>query len=356
MMSFKLNLSSKSVRELTQQLEKARQRGDLNEATRVSALLSFSSGYFIDEVSEILQVAVSTLYQWVRQYLAKGLTGLLSKKRPGRPPKLTKNQRKKLACWIEQGPEACGFESACWVTPMIQELILEKFGVFYSVNYLSQLLRTLGFSYQKAKFVAANQDKEQREAWLQDTWPKILKKAKKMNAYILFGDESSFPQWGTLSYTWARIGKQPVVKTSGNRKSYKVLGAIDYFTGKFFAKGHLGKLNADSYIQYLKEILSQTRKHIFLIQDGAPYHKGSKMQKFLKENKHRLTVYTLPAYSPDYNPIEMLWKKIKRLGTHLKYFPTFDSLVDRVEKMLIEFSCAADEVLALFGLYTKKTA
>ncbi len=140
------------------------------------------------------------------------------------------------------------------------------------------------------------------------------------NGYILFGDEASFPQWGTLNYTWSKKGQQPIIKTSGCRKSYKVFGLIEYFTGKFFAKGHHGKLNADAYITYLKEVLSKTRKHIFIIQDGAPYHRGAKMNTFFKQNSDRITVYRLPSYSPDFNPIEMLWKKIKQQGTHLKYF------------------------------------
>ena len=75
------------------------------------------------------------------------------------------------------------------------------------------------------------------------------------------------------------------------------------------------------------------------------------MRSFFEESKHRLTVYTLPSYSPDYNPIEMLWKKIKTVGIHMKHFPTFESLVDKVEDMLVLFSCAPNEVLALFGLY-----
>ena len=41
------------------------------------------------------------------------------------------------------------------------------------------------------------------------------------------------------------------------------------------------------------------------------------------------------------------------MGTHLKYFPTFETLIERVEEMLIEFKNAADEVLALFGFYAK---
>ena len=92
----------------------------------------------------------------------------------------------------------------------------------------------MGFSYQKAKFVADHKDPEKRKLWLEQKWPEILKLAEKKNAYILFGDEASFPQWGSLSYTWAKRGQQPVVKTSGKRRGYKVFGLIDYFSGCFF--------------------------------------------------------------------------------------------------------------------------
>jgi hypothetical protein len=119
---------------------------------------------------------------------------------------------------------------------MIQTLIYQKFGVSYSIQYISQLLKNMGFSYQKAKFVADHKDHEKRQQWQQKKWPVIMELARKKNAYILFGDEASFPQWDSLSYTWAKKGKQPVVKTSGTRRGYKVFGLIDYFSGSFFVK------------------------------------------------------------------------------------------------------------------------
>ena len=45
-----------------------------------------------------------------------------------------------------------------------------------------------------------------------------------------------------------------------------------------------------------------------------------------------MQVFQLPTYSPDYNPIEKLWKKIKQQDTHLHYFPTFEALTDKVEQ------------------------
>ena len=59
-------------------------------------------------------------------------------------------------------------------------------------------------------------------------------------ALLLFGDEASFPQWGTLSYTWAPVGEQPKIKTSGKRKGYKVFGLIEYLTGQLFYQGQEG--------------------------------------------------------------------------------------------------------------------
>ena len=126
---------------------------------------------------------------------------------------------------------------------------------------------------------------------------------------------------------------------------------IDYFTGRFFSKGHEGKLNGEAYVQFLSEVLSKTKKHIVLIQDGAPYHKGKVVKKFFKKHASRITVFQLPSYSPDFNPIEKLWKKIKEKGTHLTYFPTFDALKNKVNEMLDLFGNVKQEVLSLFGFY-----
>ena len=244
-----------------------------------------------------------------------------------------------------------GFSGFCWRTPMIQHLVLQKFGVFYSARYLSELLKNMGFSYQKATFVADKRNAESRKEWLEKRWPKILKLAQKKDAHIFFGDESSFPQWGSLSYTWAPKGQQPVVKTCGSRKGYKVFGLIEYFTGKFLAKGHEGKFNFETYQDFLKDVMRKTRKHIILIQDNVPYHTCEEMQAFFYDHKDRITVYQLPVYSPDYNPIEKLWKKVKEKGVHLCYFPTFDDLKNKVNEMLDLFGHARNEVLSLFGFY-----
>lgn len=329
------------------QLEKALLPGrKQRRSAYVQTDYGYSCGVIYTQIASILKVCEESIRLWVNSFLLKGVDGLESRKPSGRPSKLTRTQRKELDKIITEGPVKAGFPGACWRSPMIQSFIYEKFGVFYSVHYISQLL-----SYQKAKFVADHKDPEKRKKWLKEKWSEIFKLAQKKNAYVLFGDEASFPQWGSLTYTWAKKGQQPVVKTSGTRKGYKVLGLINYFSGRFFCKCYEGRLNSESYANFLKEVLAKTRKHIILIQDGASYHTSKAMKQFFAQKAHRITVYNLPSYSPDYNPIEKLWKKIKEKEIHLHYFPTFDSLKNKVHEALLHFKDLKNEVLSLFTFY-----
>jgi transposase len=64
-----------------------------------------------------------------------------------------------------------------------------------------------------------------------------------------------------------------------------------------------------------------------------------------------LTVYQLPAYSPDFNPIEKLWENVKKDGIHLHYFLDFDSLKQKVQVALLHFADKQKDILELFGFY-----
>jgi hypothetical protein len=64
-------------------------------------------------------------------------------------------------------------------------------------------------------------------------------------------------------------------------------------------------------------------------------------------------VFQLPTYSPDSDPIEKLWKKIKQQETHLHYFPTFEALTEKVEQALLTFANIPEAILTLCSLPTE---
>ena len=345
---FTISVSYRKVVE--SHLKTAQHLGRLRQVKHLLAILAVLDGQSVAQVALVLRVHEKTVATWLQAFCCYGLQDTPRTKPTGRPPKLTPTHQAALATLIEEGPVKAGFSGACWRSPMIQQLIYDRFGVYYNVFYIAQLLKNLGFSYQKAAFVSDHLNEQKRQEWRTTTWPQILRLTKERKALLLFGDEASFPQWGTLTYTWARRGQQPTVKTSGKRKGYKVFGLIEYFTGRLFYHGQEGRLNSATYIAFLKSVLAYTPHPIILIQDGARYHTSAETSAFFAQQAARLQVFQLPTYSPDYNPIEKLWKKMKQQDTHLHYFPTFEALTDKVEQALLKFANIPEEILALCGL------
>ena len=324
---------------------------------RINVLLAIGQhGLKVAAVAQEWGLSQATVYSWLSQLALEGVNSLYYQHGGGQKSRLSLLQKRELCQLLDAGPQAAGFETQCWSSILITELIELRFKVTYNRHYVMALLKTLGYSYQKGEFENSHLDEAKRHEWLTQTWPKVLAQAQSEGGLLLFGDEVSFAQWGSLSYTWARRGATPKIKTSGKRKGYKIFGAIDYFSGRLFYQSIEGKFNGESYKQFLTKILEATSGPLFLVQDGARYHTSKALQEFFSEQHKRLRIYQLPAYSPDYNPIEYLWRRTKRKATHNAYFEQFKDLVKAVDSALEQFEKAPATILGLFGCYTKQVA
>ena len=355
-MHIRIRLSRSTVKDLYSRLQHAYQHDDVRLVRRTTVLIDL----LVHHVSvEVLRarwgLSPSCIYHWRHAFLLHGVDSLVYRQSGGRRPKLTPKQKHRLGELIEAGPLVVGCETACWDAVLIRVLIWREFGVLYNRQYVCTLLHNLGFSFQKARFVSDHLDVATRLAWLEQQWPTMVRAATRRKGLILFEDEASFAQWGSLSYTWARRGRQPEVPTSGKRKGYKVFGAIEYFSGRLFYQGIEGRFNSESYQAFLQRIMAQTTQHLFLIHDGARYHTSASTQAFLAAHSARITAEPLPSYSPDDNPIEDLWKKTKKRATHNQYFKEFAVLTASVDKALAYFATHPETVLCLFGLYCEES-
>jgi transposase len=354
--SLRIQVSSATVKALHTKLQQAYLKDDMRLVRRTTVLIDMLVHQVpIPVLCERWSLSASCLYDWQRAFLLHGLDSLVYRHSGGRRPKLTPRQKKRLVELIEAGPLVVGCETACWDAVLIRVLIWREFGVLYNRQYVCTLLHNLGVSFQKARLVSDHLNAAARLAWLEQKWPTIVRAATRRKGLILCEDEASFAQWGALSYTWARRGRQPEVPTSGKRKGYKVFGAIEYFSGRLFYQGIEGRFNSDSYQAFLQMIMAHTTQHLFLIHDGARYHTSASTQAFLAAHSTRITAAPLPSYSPDDNPIEYLWKKTKKRATHNQYFKEFAVLTASVDKALAYFATHSETVLCLFGLYCEES-
>jgi transposase len=340
-----------TVKQLRREWHAAVQRGHSRLIRHISALLAVGAGVPSAEVAERVGVSASTVYRWLQAFIVQRWASLRYGTAPGRPSKLTPAQKERLKELVVAGPLAAGYPTGCWSSLLLQDLIYREFGRLYNAHYVCALVRTLGLSYQKARFVSDHLDEERRRVWLAQEWPAIVRLARARGALLLFGDEASFAQWGSLSYTWAPRGQQPLVLTCGRRRAYKVFGLIDYLSGRLFCHGQTERFTAQSYCAFLATVLASTDRPIILIQDGAKYHTAAVTKEFMATHAARLSVYQLPSYSPDYNPIEHLWKNMKKRTTHHRYFPEFALVCASVEEGLAYYEAHPTEVKRLMGTY-----
>lgn len=141
----------------------------------------------------------------------------------------------------------------------------------------------------------------------------------------MFEDEASFWLDGTLHRTWSRIGVQPRVDTFGTRKTAHVFGAISLEERPRFRYLFAPVFNALTFLEFLKHIVRGCRRKLFLIIDNGPCHNlDAAGQAWLARNRHRVELFRLPPYSPEFNAIEGVWKVAKKRTTHNRFFRTTD--------------------------------
>ncbi len=98
------------------------------------------------------------------------------------------------------------------------------------------------------------------------------------------------------------------------------------------------KFNGDSLIDLLKQLIRQySERKIHLVTDNAPYHKGPRVREWLEANSNSIEVRSLSKYSSKLNATEYVWRKVKRLTTHDRYFKTAKKLAGELFRRFHRF-------------------
>ena len=86
----------------------------------------------------------------------------------------------------------------------------------------------------------------------------------------------------------------------------------------------------------------ETDKTILIIWDNAPWHKKAK--RLIEENdkyadiRSKVKILCLPAYSPDLNPIEQVWRIIRKNHTRNQFFGSLGALKNKLKKAFNGFA------------------
>ena len=115
-----------ALAELEEMIAEAKAGGDLLTWRRGVAIRRYVEGRRAVDIAQELEVVRGSVNQWLRWYDTLGVEGLVPRKAPGAPPKLSPEQMEELGHLIDEGPIAAGFSSGMWTGPMVGELIQQR--------------------------------------------------------------------------------------------------------------------------------------------------------------------------------------------------------------------------------------
>ena len=265
------------------------------------------------EAVRFFQVSRAAISKWLRIYRSQGWEKL-KKKTQGRPKgggKLKGWQCAQIVKMItDQCPDQLKLPFALWTRRAVGQLIEERFGVKYSLSSLSSLLKRWGFSSQKPIRRAYERNPKLVQSWMDQKYPEILKQSKKEKAEIHWLDEMGLRSDHSSGKSFGKIGKTPVISKTGSRFSCSMVSTVNQ-QGKMRFMVYHDSFTVDVFLKFLKRLIYQSKKKIYLILDNLRVHHSKRVQSWQRENADKIEFFYLPAYSPELNPDELLNQDVK---------------------------------------------
>jgi transposase len=270
-------------------------------------------GWHQRDLAEALGVSEETVSRWLARARAGGAEALLARSSPGRPPKLSPDQKRLIPEFLWHGPEAYGFRGQVWTRARIAQVIQEEFGVRYHKAHVGRLLKELGWTPQVPIRRAIQRDEPAIQRWRAEVWPELLRRARRERRVLVFEDESGFYLLPGLVRTYAPEAQTPVLREKQTRDHLSVMGGMTP-AGKVYTLVRQEPLNGLHSVEFLIHLQTVAGERLLVIWDGSPIHRRAAVLEFVADTKGKLWLEALPGYAPDLNPWdEGGWNHLKHV-------------------------------------------
>jgi transposase len=336
-----IHLESQQRQELQRRRHETR---DKRVYERLSAVLWVADGKDRYAVADLLGCSLRQVAEWLRLFRNQGLDALCLLHYQGDPGKLTAQQVQRLKEEIQTG---C-FRSA----DQIRHWVEETFHVAYTPSGIKDLLHRHGASYHKVTGFLWKAKPEKQRAFVKK-YRRHRREARraglaKVRRYCV---DACHPVWGLdlVYYCWLLVGQRLFVGVGDGRKRLNILGAYCPDDHEYLdLRLTRDNINGEQFVNLLR-LLRATHPEVekfILYVDGARYYTKPVVKEWLRRHPE-FRLVTLPAYSPNLNLIERLWKFLRKraLSRWHKTFAEMQAAVARVLDHLADYRGELDTLM-----------
>ena len=269
--------------------------------TRAHSILLSSRGFKINDIANIYQVDRDSVSVWIDDWEKYGLIGLFDEVKSGRPTKLTKEEQQKAIEYIQEEPRSVKYTVA---------KLEEEYGKKVSTKTVKRLLKKGKHIWKRMRTSLLGKRDQEKFEIAENEIALLVQQQISGTVNLYYYDEAGFTLTPKIPYAWQKKNEN-ILLPSARSKSFNVLGLLQH-NGNFESMVVDGTVNSEVIISYFDQFAQSITQKTWIVLDNAPTHKAKIFQERIAYWKSKnLNLYFLPAYSPELNLIEILWRFIK---------------------------------------------
>jgi transposase len=282
-----------------------------------SIILSFQ-GYSIDTIADIYQVHRNSVTGWLAGWEEEGYESLEDKPKTGRPTILDEAEQELAKRIIAEHPRST------------KKAILEiekQTGKEISHDTLKRIIKGADYIWKRVKKTLKFGRVEEEFAKSQWELDDLQEKADEGLIDLYYCDAAGFCLDPSICYAWQIKGNNIEIPKARSKR----INVFGFFNTKNDFSGLMFEGNLDSHviIGCIDWFIKQVNKQTYLVIDNAPIHISDELEDCIQAwKKLGIILYFLPAYSPELNKIEILWRKIKYEWMPFSAYDSLASLKD----------------------------
>jgi transposase len=251
-------------------------------------------GVRVNDVARECELSRGTVIAAHKAYCLGGWAGMALKPRgrsTGVGRRLNAEQEIEVQKLIrDKTPDQIKMPYALWSRTAVMELIGQRFKIKLPVRTVGTYLARWGFTPQKPIKKAYEQRPVEVKAWLDNSYPVIAGRAKVEGAEIHWGDETGLRSDDVRGRSFAPKGKTPVVRVNSKRENVGLISTVTN-QGKVRWMVLNGALDSAQLIAFLKRLVKDAKRKVFLILDNLRVHHAKLVKAWLANIRTKLKYF-----------------------------------------------------------------
>lgn len=296
---------------------------------RMHITLLASNGLSPTEIARVLFCSRTTVYAVVSRFLREGRAAFDDREPRGPRPLLEHAADERVQRLLEEdSPVEYGWLRSRWSCKLLSLQLFRERLAEASRETVRRALHRLEYRWRRPRPVPPEKDTPEQ---LEEKCARLegVRRMTEEEACSFFQDETKLETNPKVGFCWMRRGRQRRLKTPGTNRKVWISGALNFHTGRLhWVSGE--RRDGELFIKLLDHLRRIYRRHeqLHLATDNDGSHISKRVKEYVEDSKGRVNLHPLPSWSPESNPVELVWWSLHEVVSRNHQCASLDDLME----------------------------